>query len=1237
MERPPSAARRRTLDLPAKPEAGLAEWTTKIKALQRQVDEDEEAETKRLEQEIAASRLARMRRSTGYTQVRNLDLSDSENALKDDDPQTFANTAISTPDKLDKQGDALRKLMGDTRETKDRPTMASPSRSTPSAAPISLAAFMGGRATGPRLTRHAPQQDAHDPTQFEQRTHVTAPHPVFGRGGVAMPGMTGKPHIPSNATGTHGERDKLATVSNQPVERARKISTPSIPKTFVENVRVQESPVVPQKTGSWQTTRQRTISTPSGFLLSKAEPPPSPSFSPSPRATTPQAQHKSSPPPASNSPIPRSSPSFQTFSPSSSSPASRSVPSFQTSPSMAHLSPRVSCSTYRSAHQSPAFLRTPPSKEPTPSISRLQGRGFVQSMVKASSQLEMGVMGSPTLPERTDSPGKKQTPVLDRWQFIPGSPAASPSPPIISPKPVPLRKTRTVDPDPTPASPTPSSVKPEHTGRPKSRASLPAMSDVHSSSGASDSGRDSAARAPGLGSSSTMISYIKPLKTGDRPPTASPPPRAEVDELGVRVQAKGGGVPVGKPLSHLTKDRAKKPRRTKAAQEPARRGSPPLSVNSGLIQPASQPKMTSPAVTVAKPHVAELLVSATPVSSHVSKPPPSPRIVSPLTNRFDDNFTPPAKPVVPRKPPPSVDSPIITRRISGVCSGADKSPVTPGHLSRHTRIPSTGNRATVMDVAQAFHARGAIEPPNSTTSTGAVVTPVDEVSLTKSESEEDALPLPDVKSLVANWGPGNGAVHLPSADKRKSSFEKYSAIALPPLQEEKTPVSSPAGTLARSTVAPVQEPAVPEASDGNTGLVDMLTRTKAKEPVRVKESKYVRIGMAVPSWSTDRPLPTVDIDALLNAHETGTSPHADTQTISIDVMSIIGNTATAVKGDTHVFYDNEVLAIIYRAKAVSSGLVSTQVWGWRGKRCTLGEREERKLQDLARRYNTTLVTVNQYCESPDFVAMLGGLFVTRQGTRTHWSSENTAMHLVRCVDSVIFIDELELLLFIALDTLYVWHGCGSTEKERSAAMQYAQGLAAHSSSVVEMLEGVTDNDEMFWMILGDGGYAKADYWKWRPPAANMAPRFWQIDAHQRGNEVFAVPSLSDRHAIHDFVYIADCVWEFFVIVCSEARGKRQDIRLALSTALELSRSTASSRPFTPTVHVLILPSQIPTDLRLHFRDLDEVQLNCGIIPDHMNLVSVSEAEEHLRTTVWEKAAVQDPVMLPLGVHTSNMQ
>jgi hypothetical protein len=42
---------------------GLAEWTSRIKAMQRQVDADDEAEQRRLEEEIVRARLARTRRS----------------------------------------------------------------------------------------------------------------------------------------------------------------------------------------------------------------------------------------------------------------------------------------------------------------------------------------------------------------------------------------------------------------------------------------------------------------------------------------------------------------------------------------------------------------------------------------------------------------------------------------------------------------------------------------------------------------------------------------------------------------------------------------------------------------------------------------------------------------------------------------------------------------------------------------------------------------------------------------------------------------------------------------------------------------------------------------------------------------------------------------------------------------------------------------------------------------------
>jgi len=56
-----SPARRRTLDF-VKPEQSLADWSSRIRELQEQVDRDEALEQQRLEEEIARSRLERTRR-----------------------------------------------------------------------------------------------------------------------------------------------------------------------------------------------------------------------------------------------------------------------------------------------------------------------------------------------------------------------------------------------------------------------------------------------------------------------------------------------------------------------------------------------------------------------------------------------------------------------------------------------------------------------------------------------------------------------------------------------------------------------------------------------------------------------------------------------------------------------------------------------------------------------------------------------------------------------------------------------------------------------------------------------------------------------------------------------------------------------------------------------------------------------------------------------------------------------
>jgi hypothetical protein len=91
-----------------------------------------------------------------------------------------------------------------------------------------------------------------------------------------------------------------------------------------------------------------------------------------------------------------------------------------------------------------------------------------------------------------------------------------------------------------------------------------------------------------------------------------------------------------------------------------------------------------------------------------------------------------------------------------------------------------------------------------------------------------------------------------------------------------------------------------------------------------------------------------------------------------------------------------------------------------------------------------------------------------------------------------------------LDTLYVWHGCGSTSAERAAAMDYGRTLTSNPDDIVVLIENESDDDEMFWMVLGDESeYAKADYWKWRP-SIGFTPRIWSVDAGRKDTVFISV-------------------------------------------------------------------------------------------------------------------------------------
>ncbi|KAL4260612.1 Gelsolin-like domain-containing protein [Pleurotus pulmonarius] len=1204
-----SSPRMRTYEIP-KPDTGLAEWTSKIKALQRQVDADEEAEQQRLEEEISAFRAARLRRSQGIGYgpgSSTLDASKVKELAEPSDsgPQPRTSETFHSPmDRQKNHDDALSKLTAKPTPARAFTTSFShPSSAGPSShgvstkpEPMSLAQFMGGRATGPRLNRHMPQQDAHDPTQFEQRTRIDAPHPVFGRGGVALPGLA----RPSTSSGTHTvvgtsqtieppkERDRRPMPSRVSVSaRVRTMSTPSGPVAALKPV---ESSVKSPRQSYSPSPSISVMKSPVQDSFRTATPPrstPSPAAPVTPRAQTPVIITPSSPPPKSVSTPSLARPILPDPKPTSQLP-----------------------NVGASASPSPAFLKIAAQKEPTPSISRLQGRGFVQSMVQASSQIEARTPSPPVEKSRPGS-GSKRASVLDRWQ--PNSPSSTPSsPPPVSPKPVAMRKSKTLD--PSVSSPFTSHAPLGKETPPKALRNAPSLQSLIHRGNESPSPRPIESmppvNIPGLGSATTMVIYKEDS------------PTVEVDELGVRRSLGGSGSPTpakgrsslpapsGKPLAHPTRDRAKLPRKNKGTQGPkvasesVHKPSPPSSTPSSsapLKEVEVQAREAPPASKLS-----DLLAAGPPEGGPRRVPSPQQYVSSEPKGMVGARALPGLAPAGRSLPIPPTSTRPVQPEVPTQITPSTRQDRQQQEPLKHVRIPSTGNRATVMDVAQAFNEH--THPPQS-------LSPAAEAKVVEPPPPVPSSPKPPLIPRI-----------LPpmQAEKRKSSYERYSAITLPPLPEETTPTPTPAGSLIR------------HAKDSS--------KTSATSTSNAGDEMNKPSGAVEIYSETDEPLPLVDVAALANRTKRATLS-TDFQTISVDVIAISGNTSTTITQDPSIFYDSEVLAVVHRCKVKSTGLVSSTVWGWQGKRSQPGEKEENKLHDFARRYGTALKYVHQYREPSELVHILGGQMIIRQGTRAHWSAENTCMHLVRLSDGVIFIDELDLNVkslcsgfsycLSILDTLYVWHGRGSPPKERQAALDYAHRLSSDPDNIHGLVEGENDDDEMFWLILGSDEYARADYWRWRRESEFTNPRVWSVNT--RGDQLFRpVLTILEEKSPQETIFLIDCIWEFFVLVGRKARGRRRDIRLAVSTANDLSALCAKGRPFAPPVHALVLPTQFPCDLLLSLRGVEESWLNEDDVPDHMNIVPYDNALEDLSKNVFDSKALQDHDMLPLGVDSSDL-
>ena len=158
----------------------------------------------------------------------------------------------------------------------------------------------------------------------------------------------------------------------------------------------------------------------------------------------------------------------------------------------------------------------------------------------------------------------------------------------------------------------------------------------------------------------------------------------------------------------------------------------------------------------------------------------------------------------------------------------------------------------------------------------------------------------------------------------------------------------------------------------------------------------------------DGPIGSFNLTALLASRPA--APKAIQGTISVESFTISGSTSTLIDSEPHIFYDGDTVAIVHRAKGKSSDLVTTTVWGWEGRHSQCSVTEKKKLNELASRFGTKLITAPQGKEPFEMVQVLGGTVVIRHGSRAHWTAENTAFYCVRMHGHhYVMIEEVELV------------------------------------------------------------------------------------------------------------------------------------------------------------------------------------------------------------------------------------
>ena len=295
--------------------------------------------------------------------------------------------------------------------------------------------------------------------------------------------------------------------------------------------------------------------------------------------------------------------------------------------------------------------------------------------------------------------------------------------------------------------------------------------------------------------------------------------------------------------------------------------------------------------------------------------------------------------------------------------------------------------------------------------------------------------------------------------------------------QERQTISSPSGSLKQrfADFSSLRRDSIPRSLFGNL----------LSSPIQSPKAKLPAIEL-VPSSITNK-IP-------------------DKERLFVQAWSIVSRVKHVSLPNTeeHVLYSKDMHAFLYMFNTEPGDSEPSAIkFLWVGKDCTLGEKEGMEFIRLMGDQNADTQVIQQGHETPLFFRALGGIIVTREGTRRPLNSVEDGVFCVRPYLSGIAIDQVSFRkeefcsgfsYVVKRDgDVFVWHGNGSLSEEIAAARRFA---AEVGQQVREMMEADPSGCMELWKCFDDHEYASGEFWRRKYDVNGFSPMLYIIEGQK---------------------------------------------------------------------------------------------------------------------------------------------